>query len=290
MQTRQPDALRHALGASLAVALLTLPPAMSAADGLSSWIAGGEANVLFNPRYEYGRMEGFETSHAVTLKSLVGYTTGDWQGFTAKLEFTDTRALDGDAYNAAGLNGEPEKTIIADPETTEVNQLFLRYHTEGGSATAGRRRYILDNARFVGNVGWRQNEQTFDALTLALMPSSKLTLKAAYLHHINRIFADARDWDAESVLLNGSYMISPAVTLTSYYYHLDFDGAVVTTDTIGGFIEGGISASEDRHLSARSGLPGIRGKCHRRRLLPWRARDRIYRSPAQGGLRSARDR
>ena len=29
----------------------------------------------------------------------------------------------------------------------------------------GRQNIVLDNARFIGNVGWRLNEQTFDALS-----------------------------------------------------------------------------------------------------------------------------
>jgi hypothetical protein len=223
-------------------------------DSLLSWVQEGKANLVLNARYEYGSIDGFEDSNAITLKTLLGYTTATAAGFSAKVEFTDTHALDDDAYNAAGLNGQPTRTVVADPETTELNQLYLKYAVEQGSAVVGRQRYILDNARFIGNVGWRQNEQTFDAITAEFAPVEGAKLKVAYLDHINRIFADDRDWDSESWIINGSYAVSPKLSFTAYYYHLEFDtvGAAPTTGTIGGFVNGSFSASDSLAFTYRA--------------------------------------
>lgn len=244
---------RTLASAALAGALLSASIAR-AEDAFTEWLSGGKANLTLNPRVEYGKIDGFESATAVTLKTLLGYTTADLGGLSAKVEFTDTHALDDEAYNAAGLNGQPTKTVIADPETTELNQLYLDYKSDAFGLRIGRQRYILDNARFVGNVGWRQNEQTFDAISASLPVADSLTFKAAYLHHINRIFADARDLDASSVLLNATLKASEAASLTAYYYHLDFDDAIVTTDTLGGFVTGTFSGGKGVKFDYRAEL------------------------------------
>ena len=54
---------------------------------------------------------------------------------------------------------------MGDPETTELNQAYLSFRGGETILSAGRQRLVLDNARFVGEGAWRQNQQTFDALT-----------------------------------------------------------------------------------------------------------------------------
>ena len=51
----------------------------------------------------------------------------------------------------------------------------------------GRQRLLFDNQRWIGNVGWRQNEQTFDALALDVLPAKDLALRYAYLDRVHRI-------------------------------------------------------------------------------------------------------
>lgn len=57
----------------------------------------------------------------------------------------------------------PQFAVIADPQNVELNRLQLQYVSEPVTATLGRQRINLDDQRWVGSVGWRQNEQTFDA-------------------------------------------------------------------------------------------------------------------------------
>ena len=58
----------------------------------------------------------------------------------------------------------PDHAAVADPENFELNRLQLQYKSERTSLTLGRQRINLDDQRWVGSVGWRQNEQTFDAV------------------------------------------------------------------------------------------------------------------------------
>ena len=57
----------------------------------------------------------------------------------------------------------PQYAVVADPQNQELNRLQLQYKSKAVTATVGRQRINLDDQRWVGSVGWRQNEQTFDA-------------------------------------------------------------------------------------------------------------------------------
>lgn len=217
-----------------------------AADSFSTWFTEGKGTISFRPRYEFASFDSptLDDSYVFTLKSQVGYATADWNGFSALVEMVDVRALDDENYNAAGLNGQPGHAVIADPETTELNQFFLNYKADMFTAKVGRQRLILDNARFVGNVGWRQNEQTFDAASIVLTPAEGLKVTVAYLDKINRIFADERDYDSESFLGNVTYTVSPELKVAGYVYQLDLNDSAIDLMTYGGYASGTVKASD----------------------------------------------
>lgn len=58
----------------------------------------------------------------------------------------------------------PNHSVIADPTNAELNRLQIQYKDGDNNVTLGRQRINLDDQRWVGSVGWRQNEQTFDAI------------------------------------------------------------------------------------------------------------------------------
>ena len=77
------------------------------------------------------------------------------------IEAEDILAADGDSYSQSGLNPAATcRAVVGDPETSEINQVFLSCTGGKTTATVGRQRLVLDGARFVGDVGWRQNMQT----------------------------------------------------------------------------------------------------------------------------------
>ena len=75
-----------------------------------------------------------------------------------------------DDYNAFAFplasenQRRPQYAVVADPENAELNRLQLQYRLDEDILTVGRQRVNLDDQRWVGSVGWRQNEQTFDAV------------------------------------------------------------------------------------------------------------------------------
>ena len=117
-------------------------------------------------RWEYGKANGLDHSQGATLRTRFGVQSGTYRGFTGLVEGVNTFSafsseyFDGQAPNVRG------QTPVADPERTDVNRFWLKFAKEewaGSSLKGGRQRIKLDDDRWIGNVGWRQNEQTFDA-------------------------------------------------------------------------------------------------------------------------------
>lgn len=209
-----------------------------AEDKLTDAIKNGEAHLDFRLRYEDvdqskpADLQG----DALTLRSRLNYKTAGFHGFTAFLEMDDISALDDDSYNST-TNGEVGKATIADPEGTEVNQAWLQYVNWDTKATYGRQRINLDNQRFIGGVGFRQNEQTFNAFSISNQSLADTTLYYARVDSVKRIFGeDSADGsqDNSTDLFNAKYSGLSLGDITAYAYLIDNkDAARFSTDTYG---------------------------------------------------------
>ncbi len=210
--------------AALSVALLGRAAEKPAS--FTDALAQGKVSLNLRFRYEGVEQTGLRDATALTLRTRLGFTTAPLAGWKAMLEAENITAVDGDSYSQAGLNpGGAGRAVVADPELTEINQAFISYTTGKTSLTLGRQRLVLDNARFVGDVGWRQNMQTFDAAVLQDKSLDQTVLTYAYLERINRVFGDHHAqgyWRSNSHLFNASYAGLPAGTFTGYVYLLDF--------------------------------------------------------------------
>ncbi|WP_372796356.1 hypothetical protein [Pontiella sp.] len=189
-------------------------------------------------RYEYGDQDGLEKSNAGTVRARIGLQSQDYSGFSGLVEFEATRAIDTQGYNALVM-GDPAKTAVVDPENTELNRISLQYKKGDHQAVVGRQRLIINNARYVGNVGWRQNEQTYDAAYYKNTTVDGLTAEYAYIETVQRITGskaayDARKWDSNSHVLNLKYGGIEGHTFSAYAYLLDFENSVAnSSDTVG---------------------------------------------------------
>lgn len=225
--------------------------AVSAAS-LTEAVSAGKAGVDLRYRYETVDQTGVtKEATASTLRTRLNYATGDYNDFSAFIEFDDVTAFGDIEYNdATGLaTAQTQYPVIADPEGTEVNQAKLIYKgLEETTVTLGRQRVILDNARFVGNVGWRQNEQTYDGLTVANTSLADTSIVYGYVTNVNRIFGEASskgDIDTKTHLLNVSYSGLKAGKVTGYGYLLDLiDSPAASSSTLGLRFSGGTAVSE----------------------------------------------
>ena len=160
----------------------------------------------FRLRYESVEQDNaLSDADALTLRARVGYSTDTVNGFSALIEGEATVELVDDfSVPPAGVR-PGEFSVIADPESEEIDQAYIKYSDNGFTAKVGRQVLTLDGHRFVGHVGWRQDRQTFDGVVVNYKPSDKFTINAAYLDKRNRIFADEADLDSQDTILNTSY-------------------------------------------------------------------------------------
>ncbi len=205
--------------------------ALSAALASTAHAAHATAAPLFKPLLESSlRLEDVDQqgiareAEALTWRNRLGVQTRDFHHFSALIEIGNTAPLV-EHYNST-VNGKTQYPGVNDPDVTELNRVQVTWAPDKTTAvTLGRQRIILDDARFIGNAGWRQDEQTFDALRLdAGTGKSKVT--AAYVSRVNRVIGDEKDWNSNSWLFNASYDFGPALKLTGFDYSLRF-----TTDT-----------------------------------------------------------
>lgn len=190
-------------------------------------------------RYEFADVSPLDPSHAWTFRERLGVKTTSWSGFSALVEGEFSQAAVDDYHGAARL-ADPfdlKNSPIADPETAELNQALLQYQYGTTTAKLGRQRIIYDNAEFIGNVGWRQNEQTYDAFSITDKTFADLTLNYAWVNQINRIFGsdadsavtatntNVQDLAADIHLFNASYAGIKGLTLGGYAYLMNVPAA-----------------------------------------------------------------
>jgi len=221
---RLANTCRIAGGALLAASLVA--PA-TAGDDFTAALLGGKATADLRLRYEgVDQDNALKDAKATTLRVRLGYQTGEFKGFGAFLEAEHLSAIGGERYNST-VNGKTAYSVVADPEFTEINQAYLSYSGLPDTILKyGRQRIVLDNHRFIGNVGWRQNEQTFDALTAVNRSLADTTVTAGYIYNVNRVFSDESpvgDFRMSSPIFNVKYEGLRAGMLTGYAYLLDFD-------------------------------------------------------------------
>lgn len=256
-----------------AVLMLTTNGFAQEGDGGSSQsildaLRGGTPKADARLRYEHAQEEGKQSADALTVRPRLGYLTAPYKGVNGFLEFEHVQAIpDDEDYNAAGLNGQGGRTVIADVEGTELNQAWLSGSCPltGVDVKAGRQRIKLDNERFIGNVGWRQNEQTYDSLTATKTLMDQVALFYGYVWEVNRIFgqdkgsepsgeaANAAQFDSEAHLINAALTTCPYATLTGYAYLLDLGQGTVaranSSDTVGVRLDGKHEVEEGKSVA-----------------------------------------
>src|SRR4051812_5244075 len=191
---------------------------------------GSTIKLNFRTRYENVEWDGYEDADAFTLRSRLSYQSGAWNGFALTAEVDNVTAIDHDVdYATWGadpiiVNGKKAAPIF-DPEGTDLNQALISYSTFNNQIKYGRQRITLDNSRFIGNVGWRQNEQTYDGISLTNKSIRYTNIFAAHITNVNRVFGNAipvqGDYKQDTNLLNVSYTGFEAGKITGYAYLID---------------------------------------------------------------------
>ena len=221
----------------IAMAIAAAEPSAFAAEPASAALAAPELKMLFRYRLEAVDQQGLaENALASTLLSRFSLTQKFSHGWSAGGEFDYVAALGDKNYNDS-INGKTAYPVVADPAGADLNQAFVMYQSDSQTLKIGRQRINLANERFVGGVGWRQNEQTFDAVRYQASLSSELKLDYSYSSKVNRVFGSKSaqgDWSSDLHLLDLRYQPNSNHQLGAFIYQMEFDDApLVSNQTLG---------------------------------------------------------
>lgn len=215
-----------------------LPLLLVAAPALAA-DAGGAPLLDLRYRYEHVAQDGIvRDADAHSARLRLGYRTARWHGWSALGEVDGVAHLGGERFNDT-RNGRTRYPTVADPDYVELNQALLRYDGGHGNVQLGRQRINLGNQRFVGGVGWRQNEQTYDGAMMELAPAARWKLTYAYVTNINTVFGPDQppvpsvtapaNIHGDSHLLQARFAPGTQLAFTGYHYRLDLENVAVAT-------------------------------------------------------------
>lgn len=201
----------------------------------------GKPMTNFRMRYENVNQNAYQangkklnTGEAFTLRSLIGWQTSPYKNFSFGAQITDVHEFN-DQFNdrrdnapehnngtASSSANKGQYPNIVDPDFTDINQLYVDWTgIKNTKLRLGRQQVNLDNVRFIGDIGFRQNMQVFDGLSIMNKSIQDVELFAAHFDRVRQITTKDRHGNIE--VLNAKYRISPSESLTGYGYLVDVD-------------------------------------------------------------------
>ena len=222
-------ALSHEVAFAQAAETIVPFSSTEVSDQDDSWI---DPVMDLQYRYEFVDQEDFAlNAYASTLRVRLGVLVEPAKMISLYAEGEAILHAGPDKFNDT-TNGVTNRPVVADPEDILLNQLYARFRPHpGASIAAGRQTVNYDNQRWIGSVGWRQNDQTLDAVTGSIENISDTGISASYGHawRVNRVFGpDApqgvwRNNDIHLVRIGSE--VGAVGTVTAYGYWLDLPDA-----------------------------------------------------------------
>ena len=214
----------------------------AAPGSLMEAITAGKPMTNFRLRYEHVDDDvpaHTENADAWTLRSLIGWQTAPFHDFSVAAQIINVAQFNDDFYDSSnGVFGRSAAVpsdkarfpVVADPDETDINQLFVEWTgLRNTKLRLGRQSVKLDNVRFIGNIEFRQVMQVFDGVALenkGLLPDTQIYL--AHFAGLKQITTKYRSANVE--IANLKYSLSPSESIVGYGYFIDWNGEVKATN------------------------------------------------------------
>ncbi|GAA6135019.1 hypothetical protein NBRC116188_18090 [Oceaniserpentilla sp. 4NH20-0058] len=213
------------------IAALALSSSVSVhAESFDDIVKGSSVDLNFRFRTESADLDNAkDAALANTLKSRLTFKSGEYAGVSVVIEGDNVFHITDDFDDKE--NGNTEYNVVLDQETTQFNQAYAQYNGFDSTVKLGNQRILLDNQRHVGGVGFRQDEATFDAVSIKNTSIENLIIFAAIAN--NRNFITNANTEESISLLNAKYKVSDDLAATAYYYGIDdvYNAATGATNT-----------------------------------------------------------
>ncbi|WP_297483093.1 hypothetical protein [Sulfurimonas sp.] len=233
--------------------LLSMAAVPLMVGGLSvSASANDGINILNNvkvkgeirPRFETADVKdnGKDAGNAFTARTHLVVSAGllGVENLTATIGLQSVNNFGYTNYNSTA-NSHTDYDVIKDPNFAMLSEASLDYTIDKTAMHVGRSQVNLDNQRFIGTVGWRQVERSYDTVYAANSSVKNLSLLAAYVYGFQGVGANPTT-GSNSVLLHAAYTVMPALKVTAYDYMLAVGVQGIDSDTYGLALTGKIKA------------------------------------------------
>ena len=223
--------IRRGVCVALLVTSFSATPIVAAEPDATLLDALRQGTPVLDFRYRFERVRddapatSTKDADASTLRTVVGYRSATWKGLHLRVDAENVSVIGEDLYNNAGAgasgNGVVDRPVVADPAGTALLRANVGWQGPAFAVQVGRDEITLGDQRFVGNVGWRQHHQSFDAITIRSTALRRVRLFYGYLDAVHRINR-ATD-ELAGHLGNVEVDLGGAGRLTVYGYLLDYD-------------------------------------------------------------------
>ncbi len=219
----------------IGIVLLLMMPAISMsaevaeATSLGDAITDGKFSGSLRLRWENVDQDGkSKVADAITLRSLVGYETKPFHGFSINAQVYGLSPFT-DNYNDA-KKGDPIASrkmypVVADPEDYDFHQIYLQWANATTNVKLGRQNIFLDNWRYIGDVRFRQNWAVFNGLSFVNKSLQKTTITLAHFEQLKQVTTKIQGGNFE--MANIKYAITPTTSLVGYGYFNDWNGTTM---------------------------------------------------------------
>jgi len=208
--------------------------ALTAIMGSFSSVSADGINILddikldaeIRPRYEMVDDGNSATANAnaITARTKLKVTANlfDVEGLSASVGIISVNNFGSHQYNPkdgheyTDGSGDPY-AVVVDPQYAMISNAAVNYKVGDTLLHAGRGQVNLDNQRFIGTVGWRQLERSYDSVFVANNSIKNLSVLAAWVYGLQGVTA-GETTDTNTVLLHAAYTVMPALKITAYDY------------------------------------------------------------------------
>lgn len=216
----------YSRGLSVLLLLLLWSSCVVAAplDDFVAAMKNGTPDVDVITGFEYKhRDDSTSPGQQFSVRTRVGYRTDTLFNTAAYVQLHNvSNVMEQYRFTSNGKTyGNLGRDVIADPDGSRFQQAYIDFTGVPDTLVRiGRQDIILDDARLMGDVDWRLNGQSFDAVSITNTSIQDVTLYAAYVQKVNTIFLDSLDLDG-FYLFNAAYSGIKNHTISLHTYLLD---------------------------------------------------------------------